>query len=280
MGRDDVVALEEGFERDLRSNARVTSEKGESDVHHIVLDCGGIPFPVLEGQTVGVIPPGTDGSGKPHTLRLYSVASARDGETEGRGDFALTVKRVMHDRAGKTMAGIASNHLCDLVAGSRVQLVGPYGGSFLMPNDPAAKLLMIATGTGIAPMRAMIQRRQRRGELDPRTAVLFYGGRTPNEMPYYEELAAFAPEQLTLYPAFSRQPSQPRRYVQNALIEARDQVVSLLRDPLCHVYLCGLRSMEQDVMAYFHRICMAAHIDWPGLREHLHRGGRLHLETY
>jgi hypothetical protein len=37
-------------------------------------------FPVLEGQTIGIVPPGTDSQGRPHFVRLYSVASPRDGE--------------------------------------------------------------------------------------------------------------------------------------------------------------------------------------------------------
>lgn len=264
----------------VRVNRSVTPSNGDNDIHHIVLDFGAMPFPVLEGQAIGVLPPGADAAGRPHGLRLYSVASPRDGETAGQGDVALTVKRVTRDRAGRAVSGIASNFLCDLAEGATLRVTGPYGGSFLMPDDPAAKLLMIATGTGIAPIRAMIERRRRRGELKADRAVLFYGGRTPVDMPYHDELAALAPDGLELHLALSRMPTTPRRYVQNVLIERRERVVEMLRDPLCHLYLCGSRSMEGEVLAYLHRILMAAHIDWPGLRDDLSRGGRLHLESY
>lgn len=234
----------------VRSNRRITAPDSGSDIHHILLDFGATFFPLLEGQTIGVLPPGADAAGRPHSLRLYSVASPRDGETAGLGDVALTVKRVSRDRAGRPVPGVASNFLCDLAEGAALRVTGPYGGSFLMPDDPAAKLLMIATGTGVAPMRAMIERRRRRGELKADSAVLFYGGRNPADMPYLDELAVLAPDRLELHLALSRMPAQPRRHVQNVLIEQRERVVAMLRDPLCHVYLCGLRSMEQEVMAY------------------------------
>jgi ferredoxin--NADP+ reductase/benzoyl-CoA 2,3-dioxygenase component A len=54
-------------------NYRLTDESTESDIHHIVLDFGNLPFPVLEGQSIGILPPGTTADGKPHHARQYSV---------------------------------------------------------------------------------------------------------------------------------------------------------------------------------------------------------------
>src|SRR5690606_34953926 len=56
-------------------NYRVTELGTESDTHHIVLDFGSMPFPVLEGQSIGILPPGVDDRGKPHVARQYSIAS-------------------------------------------------------------------------------------------------------------------------------------------------------------------------------------------------------------
>lgn len=264
----------------VRCNQRIVTAADGSDVHHLVFDCGDSGLRLVEGQTIGVIPPGTDAAGQACIPRLYSIASARDGESGTGGDFALTVKRVVRDRDGRAVTGVASNHLCDLPVGATVRLTGPYGGCFLMPDDPAARLLMIATGTGIAPMRAMIRRRLHLGELDGTRAVLFYGGRTPDEMPYHRELAELAPARLTLHAACSRLPGQPRRYVQHALIEQRAQVAELLADPCCHLFLCGRRDMEQEVMACLQRIAGAARLDWATLREDMQHSGRLHIETY
>ena len=86
----------------------------DNETHHIVLDFGVMPFPVLEGQSVGIIPPGVDANGKPHHARQYSVASPRNGERVGYNNLSLTVKRVKEDHNGQAVKGVASNYLCDL----------------------------------------------------------------------------------------------------------------------------------------------------------------------
>ena len=66
----------------VSGNFRLTDDGASADIRHIVLDFGGAAFPVLEGQTIGILPPGTDATtGKPHHLRLYSVASPREART-------------------------------------------------------------------------------------------------------------------------------------------------------------------------------------------------------
>ena len=85
-------------------------------------------FPVLEGQSIGIIPPGTDANGKPHLPRLYSVSSPRDGERPNTNNLSLTVKR--------DPKGVCSNYVCDLEKGDKVKLTGPFGATFLMPDDP------------------------------------------------------------------------------------------------------------------------------------------------
>ncbi len=74
-------------------NFRITDENADADTRHIVLDFGAAAFPVLEGQCIGVVPPGVDADGNPHAVRLYSVASPRDGERPNHNNIALTVKR-------------------------------------------------------------------------------------------------------------------------------------------------------------------------------------------
>ena len=92
------------------------------DTHHIVLDFGSMPFPVLEGQSIGIIPPGADAAGKPHHARQYSIASPRNGERPGYNNLSLTIKRVLEDHQGRPVRGVASNYLCDLQVGDAVRL--------------------------------------------------------------------------------------------------------------------------------------------------------------
>jgi benzoyl-CoA 2,3-dioxygenase component A len=181
----------------VAGNFRLTDADAESDIRHIVLDFGNQIFPLLEGQSVGVIPPGVDTSGKPHYLRMYSVASARDGEREGHNNFALTVKRVVTDHDGKPVHGVGSNYLCDLQKGDKVQITGPYGASFLMPNHAGSNLIMICTGTGAAPMRGMTEYRRRlqaKGAGVGGKMMLFFGARRSGELPYFGPLLKLPPE--------------------------------------------------------------------------------------
>ena len=67
----------------VSGNVRVTEVGKDYDTHHVVLDFGDQFFPVLEGQSLGIIPPGSDASGRPHHARQYSIASPRNGERPG-----------------------------------------------------------------------------------------------------------------------------------------------------------------------------------------------------
>jgi benzoyl-CoA 2,3-epoxidase subunit A len=145
----------------VTGNVRVTEVGTDYDTHHIVLDFGAMPFPVLEGQSIGIVPPGVDAHGRPHHARQYSIASPRNGERPGYNNLSLTIKRVLEDHQGQPVRGVASNYMCDLKVGDTVQVIGPFGASFLMPNHPKSHIVMICTGTGSAPMRAMTEWRRR-----------------------------------------------------------------------------------------------------------------------
>ena len=189
----------------VTGNFRLTGEGASSDIRHIVLDFGGAAFPVLEGQTIGIVPPGRDAHGRPHHLRLYSVASPREGERPRYNNLALTVKRVTEDHDRQPVAGVASNYLCDLAKGDEVNVVGPYGTTFLMPNHPGSSLLMVCTGTGSAPMRAMTERRRRRiAQKEGGELMLFFGARTADELPYFGPLQKLPQEFIDINFAFSR----------------------------------------------------------------------------
>jgi benzoyl-CoA 2,3-epoxidase subunit A len=265
----------------VAGNHRLTDEDAESDIRHLVLDFGKTAFPVLEGQSIGIVPPGTDESGRPHHARLYSVASPRDGERPRHNNLAITVKRVMMDREGNPVRGVASNYLCDLPRGAKVEVTGPYGATFLMPNHPGAKLLMICTGTGSAPMRAMTERRRRRLALaEGGEILLFFGARRPGELPYFGPLQKLPRSLIGVELAFSRVADRPKEYVQDRMRSRSDDVARLLADDDTFVYLCGHKQMEEGVMAALRDIGKAHGFDWHELRARLAREGRLHVETY
>jgi benzoyl-CoA 2,3-epoxidase subunit A len=256
----------------VTGNFRLTAKDAESDVRHIILDLGDQPFPVLEGQSIGIARPGAAADGKPHHVRLYSISSSRDGEKPNANNLALTVKR--------DKGGVCSNYLCDLAKGASVEVTGPFGATFLMPNDPAANIVMICTGTGSAPFRAFTERRRRtmpeaRGRL-----VLFFGARRPEELPYFGPLQKVPPKLLMQHLCYSRISGQPRIYVQDRIRSEAAALAPLLREQATHIYICGLKSMETGVDEAFADVCRQSGLDWLALKTEMRSSGRYHMETY
>jgi benzoyl-CoA 2,3-dioxygenase component A len=222
---------------------------------------------------------------------------------------------VLEDHSGKPVRGVASNYLCDLKIGDTVQVIGPFGTSFLMPNHPKSNIVMICTGTGSAPMRAMTEWRRRlrnaairkqeriaagppqgvsapSGGSDPRSGgawgpnveggklMLFFGARTKEELPYFGPLQNLPKDFIDLHLAFSRTPGQPKHYVQDLMRERAADLAPLLADSNSYFYVCGLKSMEEGVVLALHDIAKTAGLNWETVGASLKREGRLHLETY
>lgn len=263
------------------ANIRLTPDSAASEVHHVVLDFGERPFPVLEGQSVGILPPDNHDSARPQALRLYSVASPRDGERPGCNDLALTVKRIRAGVDGVSHDGYCSNYICDLRVGDEVRVAGPYGATFLMPNHPQSNLLMICTGTGAAPMRAMTERRRRtRSRVDDGRLMLFFGARSPANMPYIDSLKSLPTDFIDINLAFSRLADGPKFHVQDRIRERGAELAALLGDAQTHVYICGVKGMESGVEEAFAAVCAEHGLDWGVLLSTLRATGRYHVETY
>jgi benzoyl-CoA 2,3-epoxidase subunit A len=276
-------AAEQSVTATVVGNFRVTEVGTEYDTHHVMLDFGSMPFPVLEGQSIGIVPPGVDAQGRPHHARQYSIASPRNGERPGYNNVSLTIKRVLEDHQGRPVRGVASNYMCDLKVGDKVQVIGPFGTSFLMPNHPKSHIVMICTGTGSAPMRAMTEWRRRlrqSGKFEGGKLMLFFGARTKEELPYFGPLQNLPKDFIDINFAFSRTPGQPKRYVQDGMRERAADLASLLADPNAYFYVCGLKAMEEGVVLALRDIATQAGLDWDQVGAALKRAGRLHLETY
>ena len=276
-------AAEKSVTATVVGNVRVTQVGRDYDTHHIVLDFGAMPFPALEGQSIGIVPPGLDGEGRPHHPRQYSIASPRNGERPGYNNVSLTVKRVLEDHQGRPVRGVASNYLCNLEVGDRVQVTGPFGASFLMPNHPKSAIVMICTGTGSAPMRAMTEWRRRlrkSGKFEGGKLMLFFGARTKEELPYFGPLGNLPKDFIDINFAFSRTPGEPKRYVQDLMRARAADLAPLIADPNAFFYVCGLKAMEEGVVLALRDAARDGGLDWDVVGPALKRDGRLHLETY
>ena len=266
----------------VTGNFRLTHRQAESDVRHIILDFGAVRFPVLEGQSIGIVPPGVNAQGRAHTMRLYSIASSRDGERPNTNNLALTVKRVAEKRPGGAVhRGVASNYVCDLKQGDKVQVIGPFGATFLMPDDPSADIVMVCTGTGSAPFRAFTERRRRSMPTAPGKLHLFFGARRPEELPYFGPLKKVPASLLDQEMVFSRLPGRPKEYVQDRMRTRGPDLAALLKRGSAHVYICGLKGMEAGVEEAFAAICREHELGpWSALRDLMRADGRYHVETY
>lgn len=267
----NLYNLGKPIEVTVQGNYRLTDDPGH-DVRHLILDAGSLPLPLLEGQSVGVLVPGLDGDGKAHLPRLYSISSPRDGERPNYNNFSLTVKR--------EEKGLCSNFLCDLNQGDKVKLTGPFGSTFLVPNDPEAKLLMICTGTGSAPFRAFTMNRQRSNPDLKGALSLVFGARTEASLPYFGPLNKIPEGFLRKHLVFSRSENQPKRYVQDDLKDRAAEVLTFLQDPNAYVYICGLRAMEEGVEAAFSEVASSLDGGWETIKAKMREEGRYHVETY
>ena len=107
--------------------------------------------------------------------RSYSVAS----EPERAGEIDITVERIAD--------GEVSPFLDDtLVVGDRFEVRGPIGGYFVWDRSVGGPLLLVAGGSGVVPLMAMLRHRAAAGITDP--ARLLYSARTYEQIIYAKEL--------------------------------------------------------------------------------------------
>lgn len=135
------------------STKRIVGPKATGETCHIIIDHKG-NFPYWEGQSWGVIPPGVrEKDGKPHSVRLYSIASSRYGDNMSGKTGSLCVRRATYwcpDMQAEDPAkkGICSNFLCDTKPGDEVKMTGPAGKVMLLPEeDPTTDYIMVRTRT-------------------------------------------------------------------------------------------------------------------------------------
>ena len=269
-------------------NYPLVKDGAPGDTRHIVIDLEGSDINYVEGQSLGVVPPGTQDNGKPHKLRLYSIASSRAGDDGNGKTVSFSIKRLVYNdpETGDEVKGVCSNFLCDLKPGDEVMLTGPVGKTFLLPNDLSATLIMIATGTGIAPFRAFI--RHLLDERDDFTGKiwLFFGVPTSSTILYHEDLEDYAarfPENFKVDYAISREQKtedDKKMYVQNRMAEYTDELWELLKKDNTYTYICGLKGMEDGINSIMTPKAEAEGKDWIEYQRGLKKSDNWHEETY
>ncbi len=264
-------------------------------VQHITFDLsGGDPqLQYVEGQSIGIIPDGEDAKGKPHKLRLYSIASTRHGDNYQDNTVSLCVRQLEYKNdAGEQIYGVCSTFLCDIEPGSKVKITGPVGKEMLLPDDEDANIIMLATGTGIAPMRTYLRKmfepreREANGWTFRGKAWLFMGAPKTANLLYDEDFNHYQetyPDNFRYTKAISREQKNTkggRMYIQDRVLEHADEIFAMIEDPKTHVYMCGLRGMEPGIDEAMTAAAAAKGLDWSELRPQLKKADRWHVETY
>jgi ferredoxin-NADP reductase len=209
-------------------------------VRHLVFErVDGLPLAFVPGQFVQIHFDYADGT---PTKRSYSIATVGDGHSPvTRIEIAVSYVE----------GGAATALLSALEPGQTVEASGPYGRFCLNEGDSNARYLLMATGTGVTPYRAMLPKLAELIAQRGIEVVLLYGARTEQELLYGEEFEAFAQAHpgFTFHACFSRvpravvRPNDRSGHVQNTLSEL---IPDAARDI---AYLCGNPNMVDTAFA-------------------------------
>ncbi len=282
------------FEGTVTGNYSLLKEGAIGRVNHITFDLKeSDPFlNYVEGQSIGIMPAGEDANGKPHKLRLYSIASTRHGDDFEGNTVSLCVRQLQYEKDGETINGVCSSYLCDIKPGDKVKITGPVGKEMLLPDEEDANIVMLATGTGIAPMRAYLRRMFEATEKEKNKwnfkgkAWLFMGAPKSANLLYEEDLQRYLetyPDNFKYTKAISREQQNTkggRMYIQDRVLESANEIFNMIEDEKTHIYLCGLKGMEPGIDEAMTKAAEEKGLNWSELRPQLKKAGRWHVETY
>uniref|UniRef100_A0A7S0T8C7 ferredoxin--NADP(+) reductase n=1 Tax=Pseudo-nitzschia delicatissima TaxID=44447 RepID=A0A7S0T8C7_9STRA len=265
------------------------------DIQHVVLQ---LPegFHYVEGQSLSVIPPGQAANGKPHKPRLYSIASTRYGDLLDGRTVSLCVRRAEYydpitGVADPAKAGVCSGFLCDVTPGTKVSVAGPVGKTMVLPKDPTKEIIMVATGTGIAPFRSFLHRlymeHTTARQLFQGNAWLILGVPTTGSLLYKPEFDAMqattqGQESLTIDYAISREmvnDSGGKLYVQDVLKQKSEELFEKLENGAV-IYFCGLKGMMPGILGCLEEIATSKGIDWATTLKKYQSNHQWHVEVY
>merc|ERR1719324_604265 len=285
----------EPFTGKIVSCKRIVGPQATGETCHIIMNHEG-KMPYWEGQSYGVIPPGLNPkNGKPNSVRLYSIASSRYGDDMTGTTTTLCVRRATYwcpelkadDPAKK---GVCSNFLCDSKPGDDLTLTGPTGKVMLMPEkDPDTDIIMVATGTGIAPYRSFLQRlfveKTPAGEAYKGLAWLFLGVANTDALLYddeWQEIVKSYPNNFRLDYALSREQTNAdggKMYIQDKVKEYADEVFDRM-DKGAHIYFCGLKGMMPGITEMLEGVSKNKGLDWADVQKKWKSNGQWHVEVY
>ncbi len=230
----------------LKSSDRITPENTD-EVRRLVLQIDDPAFRYAAGQSIGVLVPGPHEFGNESHHRRYSIANPTQSGNVESLELELLVRRCFYldEVSGERYPGVASNYLCDAKPGDRLQITGPYRSPFKIPQDERSNLLMIGTGTGVAPFRAFVQQIYDKHQGWKGDVRLFYGDKGGMNLLYLNDKQADLAQYYddTSFKAFDALIDRPLANEADKLEETLrahiDECMRLLRDDNTYVFLAG-----------------------------------------
>ena len=202
--------------------------------HYSFVRDDGQPLDFIPGQFIQVHFSYADGTA---TKRSYSLATIHD--------HALGPGEAVEIAVSYVPGGAATALFENLETGGTVTASGPYGRFCLMPADANRRYLLIGTGTGVTPYRAMLPQLEALMAERGVEVVLLQGARTPGELLYGDDFRAFADTHpgFRFVPCFSRElPADPHADVRQGYVQ--QQLAEFVPDPARDIaYLCGNPNM-------------------------------------
>jgi ferredoxin--NADP+ reductase len=274
---------------------RIVGAAATGETCDVIIDHFG-KMPYWEGQSYGVIPPGINPKNeKPFTNRLYSIASTRYGDDMKGTTTTLCVRRATYWDAemGKddpAKKGVCSNFLCDAKPGDDISLTGPSGKVMLMPEaKPEADIIMVATGTGIAPYRSFLRRlfveETKAGAAFKGLAWLFLGVANTDALLYdedWQKIKEKFPDNFRLDYALSREQNNRaggKMYIQDKVEEYSDEIFNRMNGG-AHMYFCGLKGMMPGILTMLEGVSSAKGLVWADKLKEWKAAGQWHVEVY
>ena len=267
--------------RVLANKERIQASEEGNEVRELIFEIDDPDFQCEAGQSLGISAPLPPGSMETFHLRWYSVADAPATDSHGRTTVTIFVRRVtiQHPETGKPVRGLASNYLCNLKQGDTVDVIGPYGIPFPMPEENDATLLLIGVGTGIAPFRSFVKTLYNERPDWQGVIRLFYGTRNGLDMLYAndpdEDVAQyFDQETFEALKAFSPPPhwADPITW-DMAYSERGSEMLKLLEKPNTYVYVAGRTAIGQNLDSLFSKLLNSEN-RWNQWKQDLQSAGR------
>jgi NADPH-ferrihemoprotein reductase len=195
---------------------------------------------------------------RPMLPRYYTISSCPLVHPDRVHITVAVTKEQLKD--GTFFEGVCSTHLSQQRVGQDVVRAFVRPSSFRLPKDTSKPILMIGPGTGIAPMRALLQERRHQlmtQKKDVGQNILYFGcKRRDLDYLYQDELERYRQDGVLseLHLAFSREDPSKKVYVQHLLQESGEATWKLVDSHGAYIYVCGGVKMGHDVTETFKSI--------------------------